>query len=54
MRALVDEQLEGLQQPVRAAVDAAAHIQQAHTQRMKHSKLWESVGLRRAYAPQGD
>ena len=55
MRDLVGEQLGSLQQPgavVQAAVEPSAHVKQAHQQRVKHSKMWESVGVRRAYAPQ--
>ena len=57
MRGLVSETMDSLQQRPPAAtgvasVDASGHVKQAHQQRMKHSKLWDSMGLRRAYAPQ--
>ena len=56
MRGLVSETMDSLQQRPPAAtgvasVDASGHVKQAHQQRMKHSKLWDSMGLRRAYAP---
>ena len=54
LRDLVSEQLDSLQQPsavVQATVEPTAHVKQAHLQRVKHSKMWESVGVRRAYAP---
>ena len=54
MRGIVSEQIDGLQQPpeVQALVDAGGHARQAKQQRIKHSKLWDSMGLQRAYAPQ--
>tara|TARA_B110001452_G_C15161605_1_gene404031 strand:+ start:66 stop:950 length:885 start_codon:yes stop_codon:yes gene_type:complete len=54
LRDLVSEQLDSLQKPsavVQATVEPTAHVKQAHLQRVKHSKMWESVGVRRAYAP---
>lgn len=54
LRDLVSEQLDSLKQPgatVQATVEPTAHVKQAHMQRQKHSKMWESVGVRRAYAP---
>ena len=55
MRGLVSETMDSLQQPPAttgvASVDASGHVKQAHQQRMKHSKLWDSMGLKRAYAP---
>ena len=56
MRGLVSETIDSLQRPPTAtgvaSVDASGHVKQAHQQRMKHSKLWDSMGLKRAYAPQ--
>lgn len=56
MRGLVSETIDSLQRPPAAtgvaSVDASGHVKQAHQQRMKHSKLWDSMGLKRAYAPQ--
>jgi hypothetical protein len=57
MRGIVSETIDSLQRPPSAtgvaSVDASGHVKQAHQQRLKHSKLWDSMGLRRAYAPQG-
>ena len=54
MRGLVSEQIDGLQQrpEVQVSVDIGGHAKQAKQHRIKHSKLWDSMGLHRAYAPQ--
>ena len=56
MREATSDLLQGVTNPdtLKISVDTAAHARQAHSARMKHSKLWQgATPVRRASAPPG-